>query len=155
MPRDGNSRIPIALHSAKSTRAGRCRSRDLPGPRGGELARRGVCGGIRGCLAAAGHGGAWVVPWGRCPRCSTPLPQPKPRHLPAPALVSLLPPCHFFRVTGCNGTSMAGPAATPPGPNALGTAFSWDLEALLGHTGRFGGFSDNTHPSGPASVAEP
>lgn len=117
--------------------------------------------------AGAGHGGAWAVPRDAAQGCSAPstrllpLPQPKPAAEPAhgacsPGTSRLQPsraprpmtprrhvsppsPCHLSPVTSCNGTLMASPAPIPPGPDAPCTAFSWDLAALLGRAGRFGG----------------
>lgn len=110
--------------------------------------------------AGAGHGGAWAVPQG----CSAPstrlLPLPElahggrachpgiawlqsscaPRHTMPWRHVSPPSPCHLSPVTSCNGTLMAGPAPIPPGPNALCTAFSWDLALFWVMLGVFGGW---------------
>lgn len=65
--RDGDSWIPITLHSAKSDRAGRCQGWDLSvaGSWHSRMFVEGF-GAVWLPRAGAGHGGAQVVPWRHC-----------------------------------------------------------------------------------------
>lgn len=156
--RDGDSWIPTALHGAKSDRARRCQSQDLPVA--GSWHSTVFVGGFGADSpgAGAGYGGVQLVPWGHgqvsvpnihpCPSQRLWLSQllgsslqpwhlPAPRHLTPARHMVPLSPCHLSPGTSCSGTSVASPA--PVLSSTLCTAFPWGLAALLGHGRCFGG----------------